>query len=70
MAALANTETASAQALPWVPEVTHSSGLVTELLFHLCLSTMVPAMLATGTLSNYFVCPHTLPQLYLPEWTH
>lgn len=34
------------------------------------LGTPVPAMLATGTLFNYRVCPHTLEQLCLPECTH
>lgn len=62
-------ETTAAQTLLWDPKG-HTLGNVTRLPFHLQLSTMVPAMLATGTLSNYCVCPHTLLLLHLTEWTH
>lgn len=62
-------ETTDAQTLLWDPKG-HTSGPMTGLPFHLRLSTMVPAMLTTGTLSNYCVCPHTLLLLHLIEWTH
>lgn len=62
-------ETTAAQTLPRDPKG-HTSGPMTRLPFHLRLSTVVPAMLATVTLSNYCVCPHTLLLLHLTEWTH
>lgn len=47
-------ETTAAQTLLWDPKG-HTSGPVTRLPFHLGLSTLVPAKLATGNLSNYCV---------------